>query len=82
MWDRTRMKRNDYYGKLTIIGHTLIENAAWYVGDEETTEILPEHKWMSLPETGLLCIDTGCVFGYKLTAMVIEDGKYWLESVF
>ncbi len=27
MWDRTRIDRNDYYGKLTIIGHTPIEDA-------------------------------------------------------
>jgi len=35
----------------TIIGHTPIEDATWYVGDEATAEVLPEHKWMPLPET-------------------------------
>ena len=81
MWDRTRIDRNDYCGKLTIIGHTPIEDTAWYAGDEETMEILPEHKWMPLPKTGLIGIDTGCVFGYKLTAMIIEGGKYRIESI-
>lgn len=82
MLDRTRIDRNDYYGKLTIIGHTPIEDATWYAGDEKTTEILPERKRMQLPKTGLICLDTGCVFGYRLTAMVIEGEKYWLDSVF
>lgn len=51
MWDRTQIDQNDYHGKLTIIGYTPIEDATWYVGDEATTEVLPEHKWMPLPET-------------------------------
>ena len=29
----------------------------------------------------MICIDTGCVFGGKLTAMVIEDGRFLLRSV-
>lgn len=82
MWDRERISQNDYGGRLTIIGHTPIEDVTWYAGDGETEEILPEHTWLTLPKTGLICLDTGCVFGYKLTAMVIEEKKYWLESVF
>lgn len=82
LWDRSRIDRNDYCGKLTIIGHTPSMDAAWYAGDKKTVEILPEHRWMPLPKTGLICLDTGCVFGFKLTAMIIEGTKYRLESVF
>jgi len=82
LWDRTRIDRNDYYGKLTIIGHTPILDAAWYAGNEKTMKILPERTRMQLPKTGLICLDTGCVFGYRLTAMVIEGDEYWLDSVF
>lgn len=81
MWDRTRIDQNDYYGKLTIIGHTPVENAAWCAGDKKTIKVLPERKWMKLPETGLICLDTGCVFGYKLSAMVIDGTEYRLDSV-
>ena len=31
-------------------------------------------------ETGMICIDTGCVFQGKLTAMVVEDGIFSLWS--
>ena len=34
--------------------------------------------WQLLPENGILCIDTGCGKGGRLTAMVIEDGKFFL----
>ena len=30
---------------------------------------------------GMICLDTGCVFGRRLTAMVVEDGSFWLDSV-
>lgn len=81
LWDRTRIVRNDYDGRLTIIGHTPMRDPAWYAGDGKNVELLPERKRMTLPETGLICLDTGCVFGYRLTAMVIEGGEYWLDSV-
>lgn len=82
LWDRIRIERNDYHGKLTIVGHTPMNDAAWYAGDGETIEILPEHRRTRLPKTGMICLDTGCVFGYRLTAMVIEGTEYWLDSVF
>lgn len=81
LWDRRRIEQNDYCGKLTIVGHTPIADAAYFAGDERTIKILPECKKMILPDTGLICIDTGCVFGYRLSAAVIEDGEFWVESV-
>lgn len=70
--------RNCYKGPLTIVGHIALGDPMWFKGDEETTEILPYGEWEELPEKGTICIDTGCGKGGKLTAMVIEDGKYQL----
>ena len=70
--------RNCYKGPLTIVGHIALGDPMWFKGDEETTEILPYGEWRELPERGTICIDTGCGKGGKLTAMVIEDGKYQL----
>lgn len=80
VWDRTRISQNDYRGKLTVIGHTKVPGATWFCGDEKTTELLPEQQWRSLPKTGLIGIDTGCVYGYRLTAMVVEGGKFRIDS--
>ncbi len=70
--------RNCYKGPLTVVGHIALEDPVWFAGDEETIEILPYEEWKDLPEKGTLCIDTGAGKGGRLTAMVIEDGKYWL----
>ena len=43
--------------------------------------MLAERTRMALPEKGMICLDTGCVFGRRLTAMVVEDGSFWLDSV-
>lgn len=82
LWDRKRLTDNDYSGKLTIVGHTPLSGPAWCAGDKKTRAVLTERVRMSLPEQGMICLDTGCVFGYRLTAMVVEEDRtYWLESV-
>ena len=70
--------RNCYKGPLTIVGHIALENPTWFAGDEVTTEVLPYGEWRELPEKGTVCIDTGCGKGGRLTAMLVEDGKYQL----
>ena len=44
-------------------------------------EALPEGTWAPLPERGVICIDTGCGKGGRLSAMVIRDRLYQLVSV-
>ncbi len=73
--------RNVYSGPLTIVGHIALELPAWFAGDGETVRQLPWGECMPLPERGLLCIDTGCGKGGRLTAMTIQDGAYRLDSV-
>lgn len=72
---------NRYAGPLTITGHIALEHATWFAGDGETTAELAENEPQPLPETGVICIDTGCGKGGKLTAMVIEGNKFTLYSV-
>ena len=72
---------NRYTGPLTITGHIALEHATWFAGDGETTEELQENETLLLPETGVICIDTGCGKGGRLTAMVIEGNQYSLQSV-
>lgn len=66
---------NRYNGPLTIVGHIALELPTWFLGDGEKTVELPYDEWLSLPEKGMICIDTGCGKGGKLTALVVEEGK-------
>ena len=77
--DHGIVMRNCYAGPLTIVGHIGIEAPTWFAGDGETEEKLAYGEWRTLPEKGIICIDTGCGKGGRLTGMVVEDGKYWLE---
>lgn len=73
--------RNLYSGPLTITGHIGLDKATWFAGDGETTEEPEENTSYPLPETGVICIDTGCGKGGKLTAMIAEEKHYMLISV-
>ena len=76
--DHDVVKQNRYKGPLTITGHIALEEPTYFAGAGETPQILPYNTRMPLPEKGIICIDTGCGKGGKLTAMVIEDGYYTL----
>ena len=65
--------QNLYTGRLTVVGHIGIEKPTWFAGDGETIETLPYDERMPLPEQGMICIDTGCGKGGKLTAMMIDE---------
>lgn len=79
--DHSWSKKNLYGGKFTIIGHTPLTAPTYYDGSGQEGTLLPYHEWNPLPEHGALCIDTGCVYGRKLTAMIIEDGQFYLDFV-
>ena len=78
IWDRTAITENSYGKKLTIVGHTPLQNPVYLRGDGVRGEVLPYGVRQLLPETGLMGIDTGCVFGGRLTALVAEEKEYWL----
>lgn len=73
--------QNRYHGRLTVVGHIALDTPTYFAGDGRTTEKLPWGVQRPLPESGVLCVDTGCGKGGRLTAMVIEGDRYTLESV-
>ena len=79
--DHSQARKNLYGGKITIIGHTPLPEPTHYDGSGGPGIGLEYHVRQPLPDHGTICIDTGCVFGGKLTAMIIRDGMYELESV-
>ena len=78
--DHGTVLENRYTGRLTVTGHIALEKAMWFAGDEETTKEIGDGEFHSLPETGVLCIDTGCGKGGHLTAMIVKDKEYTLVS--
>ena len=78
--DHSEVLRNRYAGRLTVTGHIAIRHPTWFAGDEKTVEKLPYREERPLPEKGVICIDTGCGKGGRLTAMVVNGDGYYLES--
>ncbi len=78
--DHNVVQRNLYTGRLTITGHIALDKATWFAGDGETTEEIGDGEMRNLPETGVLCIDTGCGKGGRLTSMVVEGKEFFLVS--
>ena len=72
--------KNQYSGLLTITGHIALEKATWFTGDGETIKELEEEENYLLPHNGVICIDTGCGKGGKLTAMVTDGKRFSLYS--
>ncbi len=81
IWNRTAIRENFYSGRLTIIGHTNMEKPMY--GDGNGGELIPIscQKWQPLPKTGLIDLDSACVYGRSLTAMIVENGRFMLEEV-
>ncbi|MCD8082998.1 MAG: hypothetical protein LUE86_05715 [Clostridiales bacterium] len=80
IWDRGAVTENYYTGRLTIVGHTPHKEPVHLKGNR-TVGILEEKCAYRLPKSGIICIDTGCVFGYKLTALIIEGQHCHIVSV-
>ena len=81
LMDHRCARQNRYTGKLTITGHVVSKEPMYYDGSGKKGQMLPYNQRMPLPETGCICIDTGCAEGNKLTAMLIEGEEYYLVSV-
>ena len=79
LWDRS-VTGGSYRGKLGIGGHTPM-NAPCLFTEDGHALVLGEDVRMTLPERGFICLDTGCVFGRRLTAMIIEDDVFRLASM-
>lgn len=78
--DHDIVMENRYTGMLTVTGHIALDKATWFAGDGETTEEIGDGENRVLPEKGVLCIDTGCGKGGRLTAMITDGKEYKLTS--
>ena len=81
MMDHHLTKKNRYNGKLTITGHIHLHDPTYFDGSKGKGQILSYHESKPLPQKGVLCIDTSCAEGNRLTAMIIENNQYYLEYV-
>lgn len=70
----------DYTGKLVMTGHTPYKIPLYFHG-KDNVGVLNEGIWGMLPETGMIALDTGCVYGNRLTGMVIKEDRFKIESV-
>lgn len=95
IWNRDAFKLGLYDGKTTIVGHTPVKNPCRTYKQENgigDMEIYRYNKKYDYPEIGLINIDTGCVFGKHLSAMIYypwqnsfvfhksEEQKLWTEE--
>ncbi len=78
--DHNIVMENQYAGMLTVTGHIALHKATWFAGDKKTTEEIGDEETRILPEKGILCIDTGCGKGGRLTAMITDGKEYRLTS--
>ncbi len=76
VWNRDL---KSYRGPLVICGHTPVWAPVF--GAKGVLRKLSYHRSYRLPPEGLLDLDTGCVFGYELSAMVIEGKNFYLTEV-
>ena len=70
----------EYSGKLVLTGHTPYKIPLYFNGSDPMG-VINEGIWGKLPEKGMIALDTGCVYGNRLTGMVIEDDRFIIESV-
>ncbi len=81
LWDRSVVEYGWYKGKLLFCGHTPVMEVTYQDGIH-AVQIMKQMKINKLPQSGAINLDTGCVFGYKLSAIVIENGQFSIHSVF
>ena len=79
--DHDVILQNQYSCPLTVVGHSTLDFPTWFKGERKTKELLPPGEGLPFPKQGVICIDTGCGKGGRVTAMVIEDVWYQMESV-
>ena len=66
----------DYSGKLVLTGHTPYKGPLYFLGED--VGMIRENVWTVLPPTGMIALDTGCVYGYRLTGMIIRENNSFL----
>ena len=73
-------RETNYTGKLILTGHTPYRIPLYFYGNEPVG-VIKEGQWGKLPKEGMIGLDTGCVYGNRLTGMVIEEDMFCVRSV-
>ena len=73
-------RETNYTGKLILTGHTPDRIPLYFYGNEPVG-VIKEGQWGKLPKEGMIGLDTGCVYGNRLTGMVIEEDMFCVRSV-
>lgn len=81
MMSHTLTRKNQYTGKLLLTGHIHLPHPTYFDGSGGAGQQLIYHQWQLLPLKGVICLDTGCAEGNRLTGMRIEEEQYYLENV-
>ena len=79
IWDRDCANYGIYNGPLVITGHTPVKVP--YIWQDSDIKVFEYDIQYDLPDHGFMGIDTACVFGGRLTAVVIMDNKMMLRAV-
>ena len=69
----------DYSGKTVMTGHTPYRVPLYFLGGQYGK--IKEDVWTVLPETGMIALDTGCVYGNRLTGIAVEGDTFYVASV-
>lgn len=79
--NRSLTKKNRYKGKLTVTGHLRLKEPTYFDGNGGKGAVMPYDRTLFLPDSGIICLDTGCGdFGRKLSGMIVESSVYKLIS--
>ena len=76
IWGRS----TEYQGKLIMTGHTPYKTALYIKGDGSFGYLEDGHRY-NLEPTGMMALDTGCVFGNRLTGIAVEGDTFYVASV-
>ena len=79
--DHDVAQANEYAGPLTVVGHIALGYPTYFPGSRRKPQPVTPGEWHPIPECGVVCIDTGCGKGGRLTAMISEEDRFRLESV-
>lgn len=80
IWDRRMAEGAPYRGKLVIYGHTPRSHVAFRDAEGNGRFLEPDVSF-ALPKNGSIGLDTGCVYGGRLSALVIEGDTAVIRQV-
>ena len=81
LMDHRLVRKNRYSGKLTVTGHIHLKKPTYFDGSGGKGKEILYRCWQNLPKTGVICIDTGCAEGNRLTTMIVDGESVSFEYV-